>query len=284
MLLSTSKAMEPIVVKSIARAKASLCPHMHFYCITSGIPAKEMDSERCGIQLFELDDLGKYKEPKYVPPEKVTGRMRKKSTKSKHIDFKEGRFKPVNVHYRTLATNRKLAVSLVELQTSVTKWSFVQCFLAYKTSFVLGDTFFSRRVKHILGQPIMIHPQKVKSIAEIHNAMSIDQQFEPLSAGVQKVLGVRKNSQLPLMVHCAGYTLPGFYKYISKSRKTKSKNSEENKQLQLTDTTLDPDDLVICDQSTLPEHFVHTLDRLDLNIFAQQNNETETVEINESNS
>ena len=137
--------------------------------------------------------------------------MRKVGVNNKNM-FLDGPIKPVNVRYRTLATNRELAVSLVELETSVTKWSFVQCFLAYKASFVLGDTFFSHRVKHILGQPITIHPKKVKSIAEIRN---LDQGMEPLSSKVQKALDVRKNGQLPLMMHCAGLTFPGLRKSLS---------------------------------------------------------------------
>ena len=269
MLLSSSDKIEPHIIKSVRRAKAALMPHMKFYCITNGITGKPQDTERCGIRLFELDELAQFKEPIYVPPEKMSHNIRKAGLQKKdmHVD---GPVKPVNVRYKTLATNRHLAVSLVELETSVTKWAFMQCFLAYKASFVLGDPFFSHRVKHILGQPIMIHPKKIKTIAEIRN---MDRGFEPLSSKVQKALDVRRNSQIPLMMHCAGLTFPGFLKSTSSIKVADS--SIPKLQSQPFQNTTDlveakSGDLVIEANQLqhLPAHFVHTLNCLDLNIFS----------------
>lgn len=271
MVLSPSEEVKTRVEKSVRRAIALTVPYIRFYCITNGIPSKVEDTEKCGIRLFEIDSLGDYKEPVYVAPEKISANMRKIGLKRPDMCTSSSPLKPVNVHYRTLATNRELAVSLVELQTSATKWSFVQCFLAYKASFVLGDTFFSQRVKHILGQPVAIKPKKAKTLAEIRN---IDYGFEPLSTKVQRALNIRRNGELPLMVHCAGLTFTGLSKSMGglkvEQPTIQVPEMKENGTASDLVTSSGTKDIIInADQlHQMPSHFVRTLDSLNLNVFA----------------
>ena len=265
---------------------------MKFFCITNGIITsnKGEGSERCAIRLFELDDLGDYKEPIYVPPSKVNAKIRKKNTR--YIS-KDGIAKPVNVRYRTLDTNQNLAVSLVELETSVTKWSFIQCFLAYKATFVLGDTFFSRRVKHILGQPIPMTPTKFKTVSEIRK---IDYSNEPLPPKLQKLLNVRHNNQLPLMIHCAGLTFPGLAKKKCKDTNESSQNKWEEvaqstatlerlyKVKLMSKSTNSEDIIITADQHyQIPPHFTYTLERLKLDSIFIKNANNNEITNNDNN-
>lgn len=267
-LLSTSADVLPQVEKAARRAKAASIPHMRFYCITSGITAKSEDTERCGIRLIELDDHADYKEPIYVPPEQMSNNLRKAGLQRRDSMPPNRPVKPVTVHYRTLATNRDLAVSLVEVNTSSTKWSFVQCFLAYKASFVLGDTFFSRRVKHILGQPVVIQPKKAKSATDIRRCQLEDARFEPLSRIVQQALGVSRNAQLPLMIHFAGLTLPGLRRSLKSKKMESPVLIESNLQTDQSSTSADIN--ITADQmNQLPPHFVYTLQSL--NLFIKEN-------------
>lgn len=248
MLLSNSSTVDKIVQKSIRQATSELIPYRKFYCITNGIATEKSEQfidERCGISLVALDELGQNKEPVYLSSKNISKKMRKSITqKDNKLEMK-----PVTVKYRTLSVNRKLAVSLIELHTTVTKWSFIQCFLAYKTSFVLGDVHFSQNVKQILGQRIAVDPLK----QSVRNR-AIDYSFEPLSREVRHAIGVNANNQIPLMIHHFGFELPNYIKKITKPHKQKD---------------LPTKDLII-EANTLeqmPLHFIETLNRLDLNIF-----------------
>ena len=47
--------------------------------------------------------------------------------------------KPALVELKLVGANRSLGVSCVQLSTNVTKWNFIECYLAFKASFVLGQ-------------------------------------------------------------------------------------------------------------------------------------------------
>lgn len=271
-LLSTgprSDEVTRLIEKAARRARSASTPHMRFYAITSGIITSGVNgsgAEHCGLRLLELDDQGIYKEPVYVPPEKMSKNLRKASLNHRH----KNSVKPFTVHYRTVATNRQLAVSLVELSTCATKWSFVQCFLAYKAAFVLGDLFFSRRVKHLLGQPVVITPKKQLPAAELR--AQLDHYYsgggmEPLSRKLQQALGVRRNAQVPLMIHCAGLTLPGLRKSLLSTKMENVVLPKEENDDTLERPANEKDIIITADKwHQLPDHFRYTLERLELNL------------------
>lgn len=258
-LLTATPEVGQKVTKAVRRAKSAVIPYMRYHVIVQGILPGGLNqtptTERCGIRLVELDEFGDVKEPVYVPPSELTRRMIRKGTK---FVTDPVQVKPAIVSYRTLATNRDLAVSLVELKTNVTKWSLVECFLAYKAAFVLGDTYFSRRVKHLLGQPVLIKP--TKSVG--HKVRQLDPGFEPLSEEVRRALKVRHNAEIPLMVHHDGLTLPGLKKAL-RGPAAKNKSADE---VVPVDAKEDADLIIRAEH--LPAHFVDTLDRLKLNVFS----------------
>ena len=72
------------------------------------------------------------------------------------------------------------------------------------------------------------------------------------------------------MIHCAGLTFPGLRKSLSKVKHENAfvpSISQESQKTELVEVK--PSDIIIrADQlQHLPAHFVHTLERLDLNIF-----------------
>ncbi|KAH9425842.1 hypothetical protein DERP_005061 [Dermatophagoides pteronyssinus] len=268
-LFSEEKTMENHILKAIRRAKAQRTPPMRFYCVVNGlIPSVEIGrwyEERCGIRLTEIDELGQSKEPIYVSPNDMSHNIRKKGA---HRDnkYQLGPVKSASIKYRVLAQNPDLAVSLIDLHTTITKWSAIQCFLAYKTSFILGDTFFSYRVKHIFGQHITMSTLKQKNL---QNWRHIDQSFEPLSRKVCQKLGVRSNREIPLMIHHYGLLFPKLLRTLRPLKRQsnhESLNDQTNQNLIKLD---DNDDLIIeTNFNHLPKHFYRTLDRLNLNIFS----------------
>lgn len=272
-LFSEQKTMENLILKSIRQAKSQLIPPMRFYCIVNGlIPNVEIGrwyEERCGIRLTDIDELGQSKEPIYVSPNEMSKNIRKSGA---HRDnkYQLGPVKSAAIKYRVLAQNPDLAVSLIDLHTTVTKWSTIQCFLAYKTSFILGDTFFSYRVKHIFGQHITMATLKQKRLA---NWRHIDQSFEPLSRKVCQKLNVRSNREIPLMIHHYGLLLPKLLRKLKKQKSSSNNDSgqtNEKNLIKMNERQSDNncDDLIIhTNVNHLPKHFYHTLERLDLNIF-----------------
>lgn len=279
LILSTRKNADNLILKSIRNAKTNVEPFMKFYCIVNGIinnaKLNQFYSERCAVRLVEIDELGKFKEPIYMAAKDISNRLRNEGRKTR--DQNLGPIKFGTVRYRILATNPSLAVSLVEFQTTATKWSFIQCFLAYKASFVLGDTFFSYRVKHILGQPITMASLKEK---RLENWRHLDQNFEPLSRQVCQTLGVRSNREIPLMIHHFSLTLPLIKKSLRKKFNQKDFDVNESQSIEKenmnamnedkSETMANKNDLIIEANSiqTFPKHFIETLDRLNLNIFS----------------
>lgn len=209
-LLSNSPQTESRVQRSFRQAQAELqCP-LKFYCITSGIIAnnRQFQTERCALVLksFEVN----HKQAVYVSPDKVTKSLRKKIASSGGGELANP-VKVYTVKYRTVSTNPDLAVSLVEIHCSRTKWAFLQCFLAYKAAFILGDVLYSQNVKQILGQPIVLDPLKTTNNTD-NRGSNISPNFQPLSPQLQRKLTVRHNSQIPLMIHHSGITLVNFSK------------------------------------------------------------------------
>ena len=113
--------------------------------------------------------------------------------------------------------------------------------------------------------------------------------YEPLSMEVRKKLGIRSNAQLPLMIHCAGLTLPGLLPKLSNEnqRKTMATTTEEGGEESSKELVKQNDyekkqrrrDLVIAADQLhhLPPHFVYTLNRLELNIFDRSSETPEMV-------
>ena len=141
-LLATDQNTEDKVVKAVRRAQAMDIPSMSFWCLTKGWPtiADNHLKERIGIKLLEVDELGDHKQPIIISAEKLTNTMRCRKTPQP-----DGMIvKPVLIDLKTIDINKTLGVSLVELSTNVLKWNLIECYLAYKTSFVLGiNQFFN---------------------------------------------------------------------------------------------------------------------------------------------
>ena len=135
-LLATDKDTESKVNKAIRRAAALEVPAMTFWCVTKGWPTICGDSlkERVGLKLLEIDELGDHKQTMIVRAEDLTNRMRKRNPQSDGMIVT-----PALVELKTVGVNKALGVACLQLSTNVTKWNFIECYLAYKASFVLGN-------------------------------------------------------------------------------------------------------------------------------------------------
>lgn len=179
------------VRKAGRRARAMGQPFMTFWCICRGYPVTSKSDkkiERVGIRLLEVDELGDYKEP-VILSEFTTSQMKR-----------EEDFKVVRADCRVLDSNSKLSASLIEISCDTTKWRFIQAYAAFRTSFILGDVRFSRRVGQLLGNPTTLVPQKINSPGY--------SDYEPLHSKVRKQLKVARNSEIPLMIHHKKIILP----------------------------------------------------------------------------
>ncbi|CAG2177348.1 unnamed protein product [Oppiella nova] len=172
-----------------------------------------------------MDELGDHKQPVIIPAQQLTNTMRRRQKPQS-----DGMVvKPVLCGLRTLDVNKTLGVALIELSTNVTKYNFIECYLAFKTSFVLGDNRFCRQVKHIMGTPMSIKPHK----------MNYSQDVEPLPLNIIKKLMVRGNREIPVHIHHNRITLP-----LHLSKKDKKD--------------------VVIECRNIPDYFQWTLKRLDL--------------------
>ncbi|KAI1286935.1 hypothetical protein HDE_10596 [Halotydeus destructor] len=186
LLLAKEKRLVDHVRLNSPRMQHQNIPHYTYWCICKGYPSNNQihSEERVGVKLSEIDELGDYKEPE------ILFSYSKGSLKRQDV-------KPALVHMKVLKTNKELSVSLIEFKTSLTKWNFVQCYAAMKTTFILGDVRFAKRVRHLLGVPILLSP---------HNINAYDN-FEPLPLRIRNHLQVPKNSTIPLLLHLKGFTL-----------------------------------------------------------------------------
>jgi hypothetical protein len=247
LLLTTDQNTEARVDKALRRALALEIPTMTFWCVTKGWPVITGDllRERVGVKLLELDEFGKMKHPIIINPDQLTNRMRR------HRDPQPDGMtvKPALIELKLVGVNKDIGVSCAQLSTNVTRWNFVECYLAFKASFVLGnlisstcldlihlklinigDTRFCHQVKHLMGSPVSVKPDKINFIEEV----------EPLSKKIRSMLSVKGNAHIPVLVHHKRIILPH---YLNKKNK---------------------EDLVI-DSTTLPDHFAWTLKTLGIN-------------------
>lgn len=183
-LLTTNLAGDRIRFKNaIAGSRASQTPPFGFRAITSGYPLIPNDKikEKVGIELVEVDELGDYKEPLIV--NNPSRRFQVRNTRS--VDC-------FQVELEVKKVNKELSTALVELFVSKLGWDFARCYISSKTSFILGDVRFSKRIREVFGKPIQVSAFK--------SSHRYEDGYEPLNIKLRKVLGVRANNSVPLML------------------------------------------------------------------------------------
>lgn len=191
----------PRFVKALASSRINKIPPYGFRAITCGYPilTKDKLQEIVGVKLVEVDEFGDYKEPVIVQnPSKA---YRDRFVKDKAT---------CQVELKVSKINKEYSAALIELYVSQLKWDFVRCYLSSKTSFILGDVRFSKRIREILGKPIQVSAFK--------SSQRFDDNYEPLNSKLRKLLGVYKNSSIPLMLDLHALRLKGF------DRKQKSRD------------------------------------------------------------
>jgi 23S rRNA-/tRNA-specific pseudouridylate synthase len=210
------------IKKATRRNQTDNNPFRTYWVITKGYPLIESGSEtneEVVIHQHEMDDLGEFKEPEII------SRIQLAKRKLKEEEFYRRSF----VNMKVLDTNKKMAVSLVEISSTIVRWQFIRCYAASKASFILGDVRFAKRVRQVLGQPIILTPGNVPGYDN----------YEPLPIQIRRKLKVDRNSSIPLMMHHKSIRLPLYGK--------RQKG----------------EDLVVQSQ-TLPRHFEWTLKQLNL--------------------
>lgn len=136
-LLATDEETEVKVDKALRRATALQLPAMTFWCVTKGWPTITGDSlrERVGAKLLELDELGDHKQTIIIGADHLSNNMRRRRKV-----MEDGMVvKPALVELKVAGVNKELGVACVQLSTNVTRWNFIECYLAYRASFVLGN-------------------------------------------------------------------------------------------------------------------------------------------------
>lgn len=173
--------------------KPNRIPFAKFWCITKGYPVipGTLISEQITLQKIDADELAEYKEPTIVNKKTFT----KAFMKEHEHDFTSG-----SVEMRVLETNKEFAVALVQIATNQTKFSFVRCYAASKTSFILGDVRFAKRVRHVLGRPVTLAAP----------AVPVNDNYEPLPFPVRKRLLIPANASVPLMIHLKSVKIPHY--------------------------------------------------------------------------
>lgn len=180
--------------------KINSVPPYGFRVITCGYPIIKSNKlfERVGCELLEVDELGDHKEPVLSPNPGWSFKG-----KYKHKDIFQAE---LNVR----KIDRELATSLIEVYVSKLKWDFVRCYISSKTSFILGDVRFSKRIREILGKRIQV--------SAFRSNHKFEDSYEPLSAEFQKILGVKRNSSIPLMLDHHELRLRNFWGRKSQER------------------------------------------------------------------
>lgn len=183
----------PKFLKSLAHSRCKKIPPYGLRAITSGYPTINSNKiqETIGVELIEVDDLGDYKEPIIVT--KPSKRFFNKYEKNRET---------YQVEFEVKKTNREYSVALVELYLSNLKYDFARCYVSSKTSFILGDVRFSKRIREILGKPIQVSAFK--------SSHRYDDNYEPLNSKLQSLFGVYKNASIPLMLDLHAIRLKGF--------------------------------------------------------------------------
>lgn len=170
------------LIRSQRSTKINKKPPYGFRAITCGYPITKSVNlfEQIGCELVEVDELGDHKEPvlSQNPGWSFKG-------KHKHKDM-------FQVELEVKKVDRDSATSLLEIYVSKSKWDFVRCYVSSKTSFILGDVRFSKRIREILGKRIQI--------SAFRSNHKFEDSYEPLSDELQRILGVKRNSSIPLML------------------------------------------------------------------------------------
>lgn len=222
LLTNDPDTYQPRFKKAIASGRINKQPPYGLRAITSGYPLlnKNKIYEKVAVDLIEIDELGEFKEPLILPH--VTNRHKKNHEHDKTTFQAELEIKKINREYST---------SLVELYVSKLAWDFPRCYISSKTSFILGDVRFSKRIREILGRPIQV--------SAFRSSHRYDDSYEPLNSKLRNRLGVYKNASIPLMLDLHAIRLKGF------------------------DRTQERRDLVI-KSPYMPVHFALTAERLNL--------------------
>lgn len=212
--------------RSISASRHHKWPPYGLRTITSGYPTIKSDKiyEKVGVELVEIDEFGDHKEPVIVKnPSRKFGLGSYNSSSVFQVEMEVKKI------------NREYPSALVELYISKIAWDFPRCYMSSKTSFILGDVRFSRRIREVLGKPIQVSAYKASPYYD-------DSNYEPLNSALQSRLGVQKNASIPLMLDLHTIRLKNFY--------PKQKNPEKQ-------------NLVIT-SPYMPAHFALTADCLGL--------------------
>lgn len=169
--------------RALSTSRINKVPPYGFRAITSGYPLIKKDeiSERIGCELVEIDELGDHKEPII--------------SQNPGTSFRDGRH-PNKRFFRVEMVikkiNQQTSSSLVEVYLSRLGWDIARCYISSKTSFILGDVRFSKRIREVLGKKIQV--------SAFRSSHRFDDQCEPLNFQLRKALGVTSNAQIPLML------------------------------------------------------------------------------------
>lgn len=178
--------------KSLAHSRSKRIAPYGFRAITSGYPTIKSNKieEIVGVELIEVDEFGDYKEPIIVtrPSQKFRNRY----------DRDRDTFQ---IEFEVKKTNREYSVALVELYVSKLRFDIARCYVSSKTSFILGDVRFSKRIRTLLQKPIQVSAFK--------SSHTYDDSYEPLNSKLLNLFGC-KNSSIPLMLDLHAIRLKGF--------------------------------------------------------------------------
>ena len=220
LLTSDLKQHQANFKRSMAASRINRQPSYGFRAITSGYPLINGQKilERVGVELVEVDELGDHKEP-IIVTKPGSSFIRKVPTK-----------KIFQVELDVKQVNREFSTSLLHLYVSNMSWDFPRCYISSKTSFILGDVRFSKRIRQILGKTIQVSAFK--------SSYLYNDDYEPLNIKLRDRLGVSRNASIPLMLDLHAMRLKGF--------------DREHKE-----------DLLI-ESPFMPAHFAMTAERLNL--------------------
>lgn len=170
------------LLRAFGATRSNKVPPYGMRAITCGYPILKGDriSEKIGCELVEVDELGDHKEPIITQNPGST------------FEHKKPHKRTYQVEMLVKKINQKNSTSLVEIYVSKLSWDIARCYISSKTSFILGDVRFSKRIREVLGKKIQV--------SAFRSSHRFDDQHEPLSFELRKALGVSSNAQIPLML------------------------------------------------------------------------------------
>lgn len=181
-------------LKAVTDSRSANCPPFGFRAITCGYPLLKSNriSEKVGLELIEVDELGDFKEPIIVhniTRQHKTRHIKDKSTFQTELEVKK--------------INRELSTALVELHISKLSDDFARCYISSKTAFVMGDSRYSKRIRQVLDKKIQVSAFK--------SSGRYEDGYEPLDKSLRKILQIRGNSWLPIMLDMHRFRLKNFH-------------------------------------------------------------------------